>query len=67
MLRVIQAVDVISSFGKEMRVAPLPAWHVENSRADWKSKHVHHASDFVAVALESEDGFVLEQILGVEI
>jgi len=48
-------------------VPPLAAWDVEDLRAVRRAEEVDQARDFLAIALEGEEGLVLEQVLRVEI
>jgi hypothetical protein len=50
-----------------MRVSSLPARHVEDACTRRKLQNIEQPRYFVPVALEREEGLVLEQILGVEI
>jgi hypothetical protein len=67
MLGVIESIHVVPCLSQQMCMTPLSAWDIENLRPDREAKHIHHAGNFVAIALESKNGFVLEQILGIEI
>ena len=66
MLRVVEAIYVIAVLSQQMRVASLPARHVENSGADRQAENFDQARDFRPVALGREDRLVLPQIMGVE-
>jgi hypothetical protein len=50
-----------------MRVASLATWSIENARAHGKSQNLDDTCDFRAVALRSENGSVLEEIMRIEI
>jgi hypothetical protein len=67
MLRVIEPIDPVTCLGEKVCVPALSTWSVENARAGGKSNHVEQARDFVPVALEAEDGLILEQVLRVEV
>jgi len=67
MFGVVQTVDVVSGLGEKMRMTTLPAGNVQNLRIRGKFEHFQKARDFLSVALESEDRFVLEQIVSVKI
>ena len=67
MLGVIESVDVVSRFCQQVSVPSLTARDIEYPRARRQSQDVDHSTDFVAVALESEDRLVFEQIVRVEI
>lgn len=65
--RVVQSIDVESRFGEEVRVATLPARHVEDARAGGQLQDLEQTRDLSSVTLEREERFVLQQVLGVEV
>ena len=67
MLRIIQPVDPESGLSQEVSVTSLTTRHIENARALRKSQHLDYARCFDAVALESENRLVFQEIPGVEI
>lgn len=58
--RIIEAVDVESRFGEQVRVSTLPARHVENAGAGRQSEDVNESGCFFPIALEREERLVLE-------
>ena len=67
MLRVIEAIHIISSFRKKMRVSALAAWNVEDTRSNGQPKDFDDPSCFLPVALERKNRLVFEKILRVEV
>ncbi len=65
-LRVIETVDIVPEFSEQMRVATLPARHIQYARANGESKYIDETSYFLAIALECEERPVLQEVVGVE-
>lgn len=49
-----------------MCVTTLAAWHIENSRADWKRQQIQQSRYFASITFGSKKRLVLEEIVGVE-
>src|SRR5690349_10786533 len=64
--RIVEAIDIIASLGKQMRVTALPARYVEDSGSNRQPKDLDETGHFAPVALGSEERFVLEEIVGVK-
>jgi hypothetical protein len=63
---VIQTVNVVSRFRQQVRVTPLPARDVENSRSHRKSKQLDEARRFLTIALGRKQEPVFQEIMGIE-
>ena len=63
---VVEAVDVVSSFGQQVGVPSLSARDVENAGAHGKLEQINEARRFLAIALGREKQAVLQEIVGVE-
>ena len=65
--RVVRAGDVVARLGQQMRVTPLSAGTIEDARADRELEDLEEPRDFLPVARENEERFVLQEILLVEV
>ncbi|HET9637187.1 MAG TPA: hypothetical protein VFP26_14755 [Gemmatimonadaceae bacterium] len=66
MPRIVESVDIVSGFREQMRVTPLPAWNIEDARANREREHVQQSGYFAPVTFGSKERLVLEEIVGVE-
>ena len=62
----VDAGDIESGFGEQMRMSPLPARNVEDPRSARKLEQLDEPADFTAVPLQIEERRILAQIPGVE-
>jgi hypothetical protein len=65
--REVDALDLVSRFREQVGVPTLATGDVENARANRKPHDVDQPRDFAPILLEREEGFVLEEILFVEV
>ena len=64
--RVVEAVHIVARFGEQMRMATLPARHVENPPTHRQPQQIKEPRRFVAIALGRKERAVLQEIVGVE-
>jgi hypothetical protein len=64
--RIVQTVDVIACLGEQVGVAALPARHIQNACANGQCENVYQPRYLAPVTFRSEEGLVLEEIVGVE-
>ena len=63
---VIEAIDIETGLGKQMRMTSLAARHIENSSTRWQAEQVDEPCCFAAVPFGSEERAVFQEIVGVK-
>jgi hypothetical protein len=66
-LGVVEAIDVEPGFREKVRVATLPARHVEDARSRRQLEQLEQSRDITSVLLRREQRLVFEEIMGVEV
>ena len=67
MLGVVEPVDFVPRFSKQMRMTSLSAGYIEDSRLCRKLEYIEKARDFLTIAFQFEDWLVLEKVVRIEI
>ena len=66
MARIVESVDIVTSFREQMRVTPLPTWNVEDAGDDGQRENFQQPRYFAPITFGSKERLVLEEIVGVE-